>query len=155
MHSLQVVLIFAVLSSTLAHLCLFNPKQRGSLNGYTSPGANDCALLSGPCGRSASSPVIYAQKGSNFTIVFQKNLDHWYQANPGNFTVNWSTTVSNDFEFVATVPDDGEPSLTYYEVMVTVPNMIVKHGVLQVVYYTNNPSAPPSFWQCADFGIVP
>lgn len=31
---------------------------------------------------------------------------------------------------------------------------VSRHGVMQVVYYTNNPNAPSAFYQCADFAIV-
>jgi len=56
------------------------------------------------------------------------------------------------FQLIAVIPDTNTPALTYYTLQAEVPNVIIKHGVVQVVYNTNNPNAPPSFYQCADFG---
>lgn len=51
---------------------------------------------------------------TNFTVVFQKNLDHWYSAAPGNFTVSLAQDVNGQLEAVAVIPDTSAPSLTYY-----------------------------------------
>jgi len=154
MKSLFVLCFLAILSIALGHMCLYNPTQRGSLYAPTA-GSNDCALVDGPCGkRDAAPPKVLAQAGSNFTFVFQKNLDHFYSSNPGNFTISWAPTLDGAFKTIGTISDDKQPSLTFYTFTFTLPTTVSRHGVMQVVYYTNNPNAPSAFYQCADFAIV-
>jgi len=157
MHRTLAIIGILFFASVSSHMCLFNPHQRGTMDGTNKKGASDCALVSpGPCGgRAVESPVLIAKAGTNFTVVFQKNLDHWYSDEPGNFTVSLATSVGGDFDELATVADSAAPSLSFFLAEVALPLTAVKHGVLQVVYYPNNPAAPDTFYQCADFSIMP
>jgi len=149
------VLLLLIVGS-LAHMCLLNPHQRGSMNGIDQGGASDCALVSpAPCGgRSVESPVLFARGGSNFTFVLQKNLDHWIEGAGGNFTIRWAPSLNDEFMDVAVLPDTSAPSGSLYTVIVPLPNMNIKHGVVQAVYYPHNSEAPDAFYQCADVGIL-
>eukprot|EP01116_Phalansterium_solitarium_P019526 TRINITY_DN5492_c0_g1_i1.p3 TRINITY_DN5492_c0_g1~~TRINITY_DN5492_c0_g1_i1.p3 ORF type:complete len:174 (+),score=76.80 TRINITY_DN5492_c0_g1_i1:54-524(+) len=152
------VCLAALVAVSFAHMCQFAPQQRGSMVNTNQVAADDCALVQpGPCGgRSASQPAIVVVGGSNFTVVFQKNLDHWTAASPGNFTVTFYATpdASDTGKVLGSTPDTQSPSLTIYAAHVTIPNVPTKHGIIQTVYYTNNPQAPPTFYQCADIAIV-
>jgi len=153
MQSLRAVAVLLFVSSALAHLCLFSPHQRGTMNGWQQEAADDCALTTGPCGgRPVGIPSVIAEGGSNFTFVFQKNLDHFYSANPGNFTLYWAEHTDFSYIKIGSTPDTDAPSLTFYVIEAELPMKPDRHGVVQVVYYTNNPEAPPAFYQCADMG---
>ena len=77
----------ALLGSCWAHLCLLSPAQRGSLTMVNNVAAADCYLMTSPCGgRSMDDVRLYLRAGQNFTVVFQKNADHWSSATPGDFT---------------------------------------------------------------------
>ncbi|XP_045172862.2 uncharacterized protein LOC123534610 [Mercenaria mercenaria] len=147
----------AALGLASAHLCLIGPHQRGTMTGLNKKGSDDCILLKGPCGgRPSSTPLAILMSGKNTTVTFQKNLDHWVKASPGYFAVaimQESKQRIMDYKEIARVPDMGEPSLTLYSVTGMVPSRISGTAVLQVTYVTNNPDAPPVFYQCADVAI--
>jgi len=152
---MSVSCLLAVATVCTAHMCLLTPIQRGSMQGLNKAGADDCILLKAPCGDrdAAEGNTIYAP-GSNYTVIFQKNLDHWAKATPGYFTIN----LMNDgglIKEVAREPDAGEPSLHLYSAMMTVPVGIPKGNyALQVQYVTKNSQAPAVFYQCADVQVM-
>ncbi|CAH1773927.1 unnamed protein product [Owenia fusiformis] len=150
---MKVLIVFAcLLVATSAHLCLLSPRQRGSMMGINKPGATDCILLKGPCGERTGMPTTGVKAGTNFTVLIQKNLDHWDKATPGYFTVSWGLSETS-MTMIAKVQDNGEPSLYIYEVEVTAPKSLNDHYIMQVTYVTMNKQAPPVFYQCADFGV--
>ncbi|XP_070534912.1 uncharacterized protein [Ptychodera flava] len=134
------------------HVCMISPPQRGSMQGLNTPGADDCILLTGPCGgrNSTGAPSQGVRLGSQYTVTFQKNLDHFNSTTPGKFTIGMSDPTQQTFQQLSMVPDDSQPSLSLYSVNVTIPGVVYTHGVIQVQYQTNNPAAPPVFYQCAD-----
>ena len=115
-------------------------------------GSNDCLLTSGPCGgRPAGRYPTYYRPGEKVTVVFQKNLDHWVKSTPGNFTVSLMMEGSSSAIASNIVTDMGEPSLTIYSATLMIPASAAKGKyVIQAVYNTNNPQAPPQFYQCSD-----
>lgn len=135
-----------------AHLCLFNPRQRGTMNGINTAGSNDCILLDNPCGnRPAMKPTVGIVAGDVFEVVFQKNLDHYNKTNPGMFVVSiGENSADPKFQEIAMVQDSGTPSLHVYQLNVTFPKMMSDGAVVQVKYVTNNAQAPAVFYQCAD-----
>ncbi|XP_060062690.1 uncharacterized protein LOC132543226 [Ylistrum balloti] len=157
MKCLAVVIIAIVLEVCNAHLCMLSPPQRGSMVGINKAGATDCILTTARCGgRPAEKPIMGLKMGSNFTVTFQKNLDHYDKATPGAFHVaigqeRQGTQMTN----LVSIPDAGEPSLTLYSVNVTIPTGLVSRQlyVLQTAYVTNNKDAPAVFYQCADIII--
>ncbi|ESO98270.1 hypothetical protein LOTGIDRAFT_203715 [Lottia gigantea] len=153
MWSVQVLVVAVVVSVCTAHLCMLSPPQRGSLVGFNKKGADDCFLIKGPCGkRPISSNPILLRGNQNFTVVFQKNLDHWAQATPGMFTISFGPVDQTNV--IATIPDMGEPSLTLYAINITIPTLTTGSYVIQTQYVTKNPQAPPTFYQCGDVTLV-
>ncbi|XP_063407913.1 uncharacterized protein LOC134691358 [Mytilus trossulus] len=139
------------------HLCLISPTQRGSMTGLNTEASKDCILLKPPCGGRPSEPKNAAilRAGQNTTVTFQKNLNHWIQKSPGEFRVNLGVEGTEKFQSLAVVKDNNEPNLHLYTVPITVPSDRLKQTlVLQVVYVTNNPQAPPMFYQCRDVQII-
>ncbi|KAL5493680.1 hypothetical protein EMCRGX_G014890 [Ephydatia muelleri] len=126
------------------------------MQGLNSPGAPDCIYLEAPCGNVAAETAhVYFSKGDNISVVFQKNLDHFYSQSPGQFIVSLAQlSDAPQFEKVLTIPDDKQPSLTLYTPNITLPSTLSGPVVLQVVYVTNNPQAPASFYQCADIRVI-
>ena len=58
------------------------------------------------------------------------------------------------FDDLAVIPDAGEQSLSVYTADVHIPDKARGLYVLQVNYRTNNPQAPPNFYQCADVMVI-
>ncbi|XP_067680655.1 uncharacterized protein [Haliotis asinina] len=149
-----VLYLFACVAVATAHLCMISPPQRGSMLGINKKGADDCILLAGPCGGRAMGPAVALSKGQNFTVTFQKNLDHWVKATPGHFSVMFGVETMNLTELVR-IPDMGQPSLSLFSVNITIP--VVRPGkgyILQTQYVTMNPKAPPTFYQCGDIVVM-
>ena len=88
MRTTILILFFsAVFLGCQAHMCLLSPAQRGSMTMFNKAASGDCHLMTSPCGGRAMDDVrLYLRAGQNFTVVFQKNLDHWNSATPGDFT---------------------------------------------------------------------
>eukprot|EP01012_Entosiphon_sulcatum_P040758 TRINITY_DN54471_c0_g1_i1.p1 TRINITY_DN54471_c0_g1~~TRINITY_DN54471_c0_g1_i1.p1 ORF type:complete len:163 (-),score=21.24 TRINITY_DN54471_c0_g1_i1:60-512(-) len=147
MIRITVALLLVALSS--AHLCLLNPKQRGPVNNLNTAGSPQCLQVQGPCG-TVPREVARVDLLPNVTIVFQKNLDHYNPANPGSFVVSIASETDMKFIKLGEVPDAGDKSLTLYTEEISIPRSIRGPAVLQVTYTTNNPQAPPVFYQCAD-----
>ena len=140
-----------------AHLCLLSPPQRGSMIGFDKPGADNCFLTQGRCGGRTSAGVKMAvKKGENMMVHFQKNLDHFDKSTPGMFQILMGKeTAGTRLTPLASVPDTDAPSLTIYDVNVTIPTSFVSGEIyiMQVTYLTKNPQAPAEFYQCSD-GIM-
>ncbi|KAL3858566.1 hypothetical protein ACJMK2_008885 [Sinanodonta woodiana] len=152
MSLFHTVALLCLVAACSAHLCLLNPMQRGSESGINKAGATDCLLMTAPCGGRMKGTGITLTGGQRYTVVFQKNLDHWTKATPGNFVISFGME-SGQLTSLATVPDHGEPSLTLYEQEVTIP-MMKGNFILQVTYNPNNPQAPAHFYQCADVNVI-
>lgn len=89
-------------------------------------------------------------------IIFQKNLDHFNMKSPGSFVVNMGVIDPGKevkWTTLDTIKDSNTTSLYVYESTVNIPDMEHMHVVIQVIYNTNNPDAPPQFYQCADVAV--
>ncbi|XP_046577528.1 uncharacterized protein LOC124285359 isoform X2 [Haliotis rubra] len=148
-----VLYLFACVAVATAHVCMISPPQRGSMLGINKMGAVDCMLVAGPCGKRAVGPAVALTGGQNFTVTFQKNLDHWVKATPGYFSIMWGLETMPLKELVR-IPDMGQPSLSLFSVNVTIPTRPGKGYILQTQYMTNNPKAPPTFYQCGDIIVM-
>merc|ERR1712012_234075 len=142
-----------------AHLCLISPPQRGSMEGLNKGGSDDCILLKPPCGgRDRPQHPIGLGAGENFTVTFQKNLDHFNASTPGYFSVSLlalegrNHTVGHE---VYKTEDTSAPSLSLYSANITIPHEHRGHMILQAQYVTKNPKAPAVFYQCSDVNIIP
>merc|ERR1712012_1195278 len=107
-----------------AHLCLISPPQRGSMEGLNKGGSDDCILLKPPCGgRDRPQHPIGLGAGENFTVTFQKNLDHFNASTPGYFSVSLlelegrNHTVGHE---VYKTEDTSAPSLSLYSANITI-----------------------------------
>ncbi|PIK41605.1 hypothetical protein BSL78_21540 [Apostichopus japonicus] len=150
---MKFLVFFALIACACAHLCLISPPQRGSMMGLNKAGSDDCFLVKPACGeRPANSHRLQLEAGANFTVTFQKNLDHWLKKTPGHFLVS---LVDEKVETrLAMIPDKGEPNLTLYSKNVTMPSApLHKPLTLQVIYVTMNHDAPPMFYQCSDIEL--
>jgi len=153
-----VVLVIAaiVAQSSMAHLCVFNPLQRAPLYDINTQASNSCKLFNAPCGfNTPGNPVISVKAGEEYTVVFQKNENHWTQQNRGNFSINFASSPTGSFKMLAVVEDTNTPSLTVFTANVTIPMLSssAAQAVLQFIYDTDG--GPPNFYQCADIAIVP
>lgn len=120
--------------------------------GLNKAGSPDCLLINPMCGNRSAGHSILIEAGTNFTVTFQKNLDHWLKKTPGHFII--SLIEGKAETKLAEIPDMGEPSLTLYSKNVTMPHMpLNKSLILQVVYVTMNHDAPPVFYQCSDIEL--
>lgn len=70
-----------------AHICILQPRQRGPLN-VSDPGDDSCFRRTPYCGGIAPGAVTATYRaGDEIEIVFQQNLNHWSQDQPGYFDV--------------------------------------------------------------------
>eukprot|EP01125_Pyxidicula_operculata_P000241 TRINITY_DN10324_c0_g1_i2.p1 TRINITY_DN10324_c0_g1~~TRINITY_DN10324_c0_g1_i2.p1 ORF type:complete len:157 (-),score=31.55 TRINITY_DN10324_c0_g1_i2:66-536(-) len=148
MKELLVLSLFLV--AAYSHVCLLAPFQRGTANNINTAGTSDCFFINGPCGGKApQEPKVVLLSGSNFTVVFQKNLNHWTSAQPGEFRITYEQFGhTGSFRVLKTVPDTNTPSLTLFTETVTLPDREHNHIVIGVQYVA--PSAGHTFYQCAD-----
>ncbi|KAL5015465.1 hypothetical protein ScPMuIL_009735 [Solemya velum] len=144
-----------VVPACWSHVCLLSPPQRGSMMGINKPGAPDCGLENATCGgRGAQANTVILRSGQNFTVIVQKNLNHFNMSNPGNFNISLLDEKAMKYTHLAMIPDTSDPSLTLYSAMVKIPDGIAKQAyALQVVYNTMDPS-PPLFYQCSDVTVA-
>nr|KAG5698608.1 hypothetical protein BaRGS_027119 [Batillaria attramentaria] len=97
--------------------------------------------------------MLYLVAGQNFTVVFQKNLDHFDSASPGYWSVSIGKESGTLKELFRTA-DTATPSLTVYSANITIPEQTGKNMVIQTQYVTKNPKAPAAFYQCADVAVI-
>eukprot|EP01092_Planopodium_desertum_P011954 TRINITY_DN5548_c1_g1_i2.p1 TRINITY_DN5548_c1_g1~~TRINITY_DN5548_c1_g1_i2.p1 ORF type:complete len:170 (-),score=46.07 TRINITY_DN5548_c1_g1_i2:106-576(-) len=142
-----------------SHLILLAPHQRGNITCENTVACPDGFVTTGPCGSAPpKEPGIEIRPAIPFYVTFQKNLNHWYAANPGNFTISYSKSnnpVSQaDFHVIGTIPDTNSSSLTLYiqQVRLPISSGHENHGTLQVIYYTGQ--AGLNFYQCADVAVL-
>jgi hypothetical protein len=111
-----------------------------------------------PCGgMKQEDPEVSFEPGEEITVTFQKNLDHFNSGGPGYFEVSfWGADFPNGTSLIK-VPDSADiKTLEVWNVNVTLPKLTKPEpkGILQLVYSTNNPNAPPFFYQCADIHLM-
>jgi len=155
----KVVFLLVCVSACVAHLCMFNPPQRGPMTGINTPRSPACNLGTAPCGGSLpSTKKVALAAGSVYAVVLMKNEDHYNPANPGYFAVSVGIEGWNGpMKELARTPDTPTPSLTVMAINVTLPAApsVMTSLVLQTSYVTNNLTASfPVYYQCADITLV-
>ncbi|XP_038052207.1 uncharacterized protein LOC119724948 [Patiria miniata] len=155
-----VVVLVCLVCAASAHICLLNPHQRGSMRGINTKEADDCGLLHKPCGgRPQEKPAIQIKGGSSYSVVFQKNLNHFASypngtATNGYFEISfWTTTQCHVLD---KINDSATPSLTLYTQTVTMPDgPLGVSAILQLTYVTNSHDVPMGgiFYQCTDIEL--
>jgi len=164
----QLAIFVALAAVASAHLCTLAPPQRGAMLGCDLQvvGADCCAyatainpLYFAPCGGVAAGPSLGSfVAGSNITVVFQKNENHW-NANPqGSFTVSYAYVApGSDTPTTTTLAvqqDTNTTSGTMFAANVQLPN-VPGPGYIQVMYYTANPAVlSTTFYQCSDVTLI-
>lgn len=146
---------------------MWSPPQRGGAFEITIPGQSICYLKQPPCGNVPSAtPTVTLQGGQDFTLLFQQNLNHFYQENPGYLMADFSessdpTSDADFYQIGNNIPDwQGLNMITQqnFTMTVTVPNVECEHCVLRMRYVSQNPTedhgGSPSFHQCSDVKIV-
>jgi len=149
--------LLLLLGSAAAHLCLLSPLQRPphDVEMWTQVGYSDCAVITGACGSSKQQPPqFYVPAAHNFSVVWQKNENHWVTGATGNFTLNIISPAAKRTYLLSSVPDSNTASGTLYSANVAVPSLSPGPVVLQVIYNTGNPAVPPQFYQCADIAVL-
>eukprot|EP01084_Bolivina_argentea_P252099 423076_1 len=157
---LALLILVTSLVSTLGHMCLLAPYQRpGYVNAasLTKPGSAECGLTDEPCGGVPNgqnqNAAIMSEK---LTVVMLKNFDYFYAKAPGNFTVSLWTNGGEKLRDLGFVADDARKNGSIYQVPVLIPHEGTESKfIIQAAYFTNNPSAPEAFYQCADLEIYP
>jgi len=151
------LLVLLLVSAVAGHVCMMAPTQRGGLPaGIIGVGAKECGQMQGPCGTVSAGPSTHVTQGSTYPIAFQKNLDHFNRGAPGNFKgFFWLKAMPGMVIDLFQIPDTPAPSLSVFTVNLFIPvnASLVGEGVVQVVYVTENPEAPPYFFSCADIQI--
>eukprot|EP01108_Squamamoeba_japonica_P002521 TRINITY_DN2213_c0_g1_i2.p1 TRINITY_DN2213_c0_g1~~TRINITY_DN2213_c0_g1_i2.p1 ORF type:complete len:159 (-),score=39.97 TRINITY_DN2213_c0_g1_i2:59-535(-) len=155
----SVIALLSIATIAHAHLCMLAPTQRGGVAGINTHADPICAVLAGPCGNTtAHHPSISIRSAVPFNVVFQKNLDHYYASNPGSFVIDLAMNKNpqeGDFKPLKKIADSATPTGYIYAEMVSVPIVSTElEGVLRVRYITNNPGAPPVFYQCSDVSLM-
>ena len=79
---------------------------------------------SGPCGDKGEDEHIryFIQEDTTWYFVMIKNLQHYSESMPGNFTIN---LLDNDANFISTIgstPDTADPEGTVYQVKAKTPS---------------------------------
>lgn len=146
---------------------MWSPPQRGGAFEITIPGQHICYLKEPSCGGVPSeAPAVTLTGGQDFTLLFQQNLNHFYQENPGflmaDFSESSDPTSDADFYPIGdNIPDwQGLNMITQqnFTMTVTVPNIDCEHCVLRMRYVSQNPTedhgGSPTFHQCSDVKIV-
>eukprot|EP01121_Diplochlamys_sp_Union-15-3_P008786 TRINITY_DN2352_c0_g1_i1.p1 TRINITY_DN2352_c0_g1~~TRINITY_DN2352_c0_g1_i1.p1 ORF type:complete len:170 (-),score=21.40 TRINITY_DN2352_c0_g1_i1:30-539(-) len=161
------VLFVSFILVVSAHICVWEPRQRGTLS-ITTPGDDSCYRPFAECGKEpAETPSKTLKGGQEYTIEFQQNLNHWYPKNAGWMDASISYKVDNvtDSDFLPIgdkIPDFNANNMvtqTNFTIKATIPRKPCDHCVLRVRYVSNNPDEAVTgnpnaiFYQCADITI--
>lgn len=167
--TLLVCALLALLPLCAAHICMWEPRQRGDMvvDGF----ADSTCFRKGPdpCGRVPRGPVLTTLvAGSDMEVQFQQQLNHWSGANPGAMRVQLARVAEpkeRDFkeQLGLEIPDWSafdEGIMTNFSLAVRLPSEPCDPCVLRVHYQSNNPhevgpdGLTSDFYQCADIRIV-
>lgn len=152
--------------SVSAHICMWSPMQRGAF-AINAPGSDPCYQKPGPCGGVPYNPNgvrTTLTAGSQYTVHFQQNLNHYYVQNPGYLEVSFAQgTNPTEQQFQAlgqTISDWNAMDMitqTNFSITVTIPSAPCTQCVLRTRYLSNNPlenDRGEVFHQCADVAVV-
>ena len=160
---LALLTLFSI-SSISGHLCLWQPMQRGNFS-LDPPGSHDCYRKMSPCGgfnSSTSKHRTILEAGTNYTILFQQHINHYYPANPGQLDISFAVGLDpREENFRSLISfDDYNPmnhnTQTNFSIPIQLPNEPCDYCVLRVRYLTNNPDEEDrgtTFHQCSDIQL--
>jgi len=113
-------------------------------------------------------PQYSYEAGSDVSILFQQNLNHWNQDNPGYLDVSISYNPSSDnphdfvvLEKIIDWPAHDQVTQTNFSRVITLPPTASDHAVLRYRYVSNNVgeiypknNTQAVFWNCVDIKIT-
>ncbi|EGG13620.1 hypothetical protein DFA_11381 [Cavenderia fasciculata] len=152
------VALFASLTS--AHLCLYDPAQRGAaVPTPLGPGDNNCYKVASNCGNMTSgASVATYYSGTAIPVTFQQNYNHWYPTNMGYMDVAISYTGDNGPYTTLNQLDDFNAWDMVAQTNFTVSSQLPSTkgaAVLRVRYVSNNAGEPyTTFYQCSDITVI-
>ena len=112
----------------------------------------------------SETPSTALTGGQDFNVLFQQNLNHFYQDNPGRLQADFAEVADPTEEDFYPL---GEPiadwngynmiTQTNFTIPVQIPNIDCEHCVLRMRYISQNPTedhgGSPTFHQCADVSV--
>lgn len=163
-HLYQLLFILQCLVVVHAHVCVWQPRQRGKLN-IDIPDSDPCYRKVGPCGgvRASAARRTKLKAGSHYTVKFQQNMNHYYTKNPGRMDVSFAigrNSSEDEFRVLKSI-DDYNPmnqvTQTNFSLSILLLNETCRRCVLRVRYLSQNPKEDDrgtTFYQCADIQLV-
>jgi hypothetical protein len=139
--------------------------QRGNFS-LNPPGSHDCYRKIAPWGGynySTSKWRTTLEAGTEFTVLFQQHLNHYYPPNPGKFDISFAEgrdPPEQDFQTLLSINDYNpmnHNSQTNFSIRIRLPNESCKFCDLRVRYLTNNPDEEDqgtTFHQCSDIQLL-
>jgi len=149
---------FVCLNGVVGHMCMLSPTQRGPLSASDINVKNTahCGWSTAACGGlPAQTPSTYLVRDTTFTVIWQKNENHWYQNAPGSFNLSYAdVNTPTNFVPIYSFEDTNSDSLTLYTYSLDVGKLPAgsKQGILQLVYYC--PGIKVNYYACADLMVV-
>ena len=114
----------------------------------------------------SGAPLATLTGGSQFNVLLQQNLNHFYRDDPGSIIADFAQLADPTEEDFAALEGDSQVAdwnamnmitQTNFTLTVTVPNVDCEHCVLRVRYVSQNPTedhgGSPTFHQCADITV--
>lgn len=97
------------------------PPPCSGASGAATTGAPACFQINGPCpNATAGAPAAAYLAGQVATVSMLKNLDHYNDASPGNFSA-FLWNAKGVSQFLGAYPDTSAPSNSLYNLPVTIP----------------------------------
>lgn len=157
------VVLWSMVWSSSAHLCLLTPRQRGDLD-ISEGGSHTCFRHGAECGGEPAQvpPGIILEGGKPVFIKWQQNYNHYSIGFPGYMDLAIAENISTaegytlgPFSTLIVVPDPNEYDQAHqrnYTAVVTLPNKDCEHCVIRARYAAHKPGET-TFYQCADVKI--
>jgi hypothetical protein len=139
--------------------------QRGNFS-LNPPGSHDCYRKIAPCGGYNSSTSKWRtslEAGTEFTVLFQQHLNHYYPPNPGKLDISFAKGLDppeQDFRTLLSINDYNpmnHNTQTNFSIRIRLPNEPCDFCILRVRYLTNNPDEEDqgtTFHQCSDIQLL-
>ncbi|CAF1659510.1 unnamed protein product, partial [Rotaria sp. Silwood1] len=139
--------------------------QRGNFS-LNPPGSHDCYRKLAPCGgfnSSTSKQRTTLEAGTEYTVMFQQHLNHYYPPNPGQLDISFAVGLDpdeSDFQTLISFNDYNpmnHNTQTNFSIPIRLPNQPCDHCVLRVRYLTKNPDEEDhgmTFHQCSDIRLT-
>ena len=162
------------ITATNGHICLFHPQQRGdAVPTNLGPGNSLCYRRTPYCGGVETpdkAPAVNTfLAGTDAQVVFQQNLNHFWQENPGSLDVAISYDLDpsdsdSSWETLLELTDYAANEMvtqTNFSSTIRIPEKAADHAILRFRYVSHNTAeidpannTESIFYNCADIRIV-